>query len=90
MEPEKKKLMIVMALIGGSDALIFDEPFTSLELTERKKYMSRLLKILNNRESSAIITSSSFWEAAEFDSKLGLTVFSRPLFFFKEFSLMEP
>lgn len=63
----KAKLLLINALIGDPDVLLLDEPFEGLDLPTRRKVID-ILKILNKRGKTIIMTAHNLVEMQNFTS----------------------
>ena len=67
---ERRKVAIIRALAVSSPLLIMDEPFSSVDVSTKRKFMDAILKERENKKNTVVIITHDIFEASDFADRV--------------------
>ncbi|MBO4594322.1 MAG: ABC transporter ATP-binding protein [Clostridia bacterium] len=67
---ERRKVAIIRALAVSSPLLIMDEPFSSVDVATKQKFMGKILKERENKKNTVVIITHDIFEASDFADRI--------------------
>ena len=67
---ERRKVAIIRALAVSSPLLVMDEPFSSVDVSAKRKFMDAILKERENKKNTVVIITHDIFEASDFADRI--------------------
>ena len=67
---ERRKVAIIRAIACSLPLLVMDEPFSSVDVATKQKFMGKILKERENKKNTVVIITHDIFEASDFADRV--------------------